>query len=118
MQLTARQLDDSLDQPSQFFRSSLEATIRQLKRMAGWQERGSFEYKVAAYNPGFSLVAIDPGTRHGVVIVEFHGFHNQVTNTRMHIELTRALSEQWYMYWIGQFERIWQAATDPTASQH
>ncbi len=42
--------------------------------------------------------------------VEFHGFHNQVTNTWMHIELTRAESEQWYGYWIEQFERIWQAA--------
>jgi len=54
--------------------------------------------------------AVDPGTSRGVVIVEFHGFHNQVTNTRMHIELTRAESEQWYGYWIEQFERIWQAA--------
>jgi hypothetical protein len=45
-----------------------------------------------------------------VVIVEFHGFHNQVTNTRMHIELRRADSEQWYAYWLEQFERIWQAA--------
>jgi hypothetical protein len=35
---------------------------------------------------------------------------DQVTNTRMHIELTRAEGEQWYGYWIDQFERIWQAA--------
>jgi hypothetical protein len=64
-----------------------------------------------------SLVAIDPGARHGVVIVEFHGFHNQVTNTRMHIELTPAVSDQWYSYWLSQFERIWQAAKVPAASQ-
>jgi hypothetical protein len=115
VELATRQLDDSLDQPSQLFRSSLEATIGQLQRMAGWKERGSFQYKLAAYSPGFSLVAVDPGTRHGIVIVEFHGFHNQVTNTRMHIELSRANSEQWYTYWIGQFERIWQAAKDPAA---
>jgi hypothetical protein len=118
VQLATRQLDDSLDYPSQLFRSSLEATVRQLQRMAAWQERGSFEYRLADYNPGFSLVAIDPATRSGVVIVEFHGFHNQVTNTRMHIELTRAISDQWYTYWLGQFERIWQAARAPTASQH
>jgi hypothetical protein len=78
---------------------------------------GSFGYRLASYNPGFSLVAIDPGARHGVVMVEFHGFHNQVTNTRMHIELTRAISDQWYSYWLGQFERIWQAAKVPAASQ-
>jgi hypothetical protein len=44
------------------------------------------------------------------MIVEFHGFHNQVTNTRMHIELTRDDSGQWYAYWLEQFDHIWQAA--------
>jgi len=117
VQLATRQLDDSLDFPSQLFRSSLEATVRQLQRMAAWQERGSFEYRLADYSPGFSLVAIDPGTRHGVVIVEFHGFHNQVTNTRMHIELTRSISDQWCTYWLGQFERIWQAARPPATGR-
>ena len=113
VQLTTQQLDDSLDFPTQMFPSSLEATLRQLHRMAAWQARGSFEYRLAGYNPGFSLVAIDPGTRQGVVIVEFHGFHNQVTNARMHIELTRTQSEQWYTYWLAQFERIWRAAQPP-----
>jgi hypothetical protein len=117
VQFATRQLDDSLDFPSQLFRSSLEATVRQLQRMAAWRERGSFEYRLADYNPGFSLVAIDPGSRHGAVIVEFHGFHNQVTNTRMHIELTRAISDQWCTYWLGQFERIWQAAHAPASTQ-
>jgi hypothetical protein len=117
VQFATRQLDDSLDAPSEVFRSSLDATVGQLQRMAAWQERGSFQYRLAAYSPGFSLVAIDPGARHGVVIVEFHGFHNQVTNTRMHIELTRAISEQWYLYWLGQFERIWQTAQVPAAAQ-
>lgn len=118
VQFATRQLDDSLDSPSELFRSSLEATIGQLQRMTAWRERGSFEYRLADYNPGFSLVAIDPGSRHGVVIVEFHGFHNQVTNTRMHIELTRTISEQWYTYWLGQFERIWQVAHVPASTQH
>jgi hypothetical protein len=116
VQFATRQLDDSLDFPSELFRSSLEATCRQLQRMAAWQERGSFEYRLADYSPGFSLVAIDPGARDGVVIVEFHGFHNQVTNTRMHIELTRAISDQWYTYWLTQFDRIWQAAHAPPVS--
>jgi hypothetical protein len=114
--IATRQLDDPLDFPAaQLFRSSLGATVRQLQRMAGWRERGSFEYRLAGYNPGFSLVAIDPSDRHGLVIVEFHGFHNQVMSSRMHIELTRATSEQWYSYWLGQFDRIWQAAQVPAA---
>jgi hypothetical protein len=36
-------------------------------------------------------------------------------SSRMHIELTRATSEQWYSYWLGQFDRIWQAAQVPAA---
>ena len=113
VQLATRQLDDSLDYPSQLFRSSLEATSRQLERMATWPVRGSFDYRFLDYNPGFSLVAVDPATSHGVVIVEFHGFHNQVTNTRMHIELSRTGSEHWYAYWLDQFDRIWRAAGPP-----
>lgn len=110
VELATRQLDDSLDYPAQMFRSSLESTIRQLERLRARPARGSFEYRLLDYNPGFSLVAIDPGTRHGVVIVEFHGFHNQVTSTRMHIELTKRDSEQWHAYWLDQFDRIWRAA--------
>jgi hypothetical protein len=117
VQLATRQLDHSLDYPSQLFGSSLQATLGQLQRMAAWQERGSFEYRLVGYSPGFSLVAVDPGTRHGVVIVEFHGFHNKVTNSRMHIELTRAASEQWYAYWLDQFDRIWRAAHAPATGQ-
>jgi hypothetical protein len=109
------QLDDadSLDSPTQLFRAALQATIGQLQRMAGRQLRGSFEYRLLDYSPGFSLVAINPAGRDGVVIVEFHGFHSQVTSARMHIELTRSASEQWYAYWLDQFERIWREARAP-----
>jgi hypothetical protein len=110
VQLAGRQLDDSLDQPLQLFRSSLDATIQQLRRLAGRPLKGSFEYRMLDYNPGFSLVVIDPGTRHGVVVVEFHGFHNELVGSRMHIEITRADSERWYVYWLDQFDHIWQAA--------
>jgi hypothetical protein len=118
IEFATRQLDDSLDYPStQLFRSSLDATVQRLQRMATWHEPGSFSYRLAGYNPGFSLVAVNPGDRHGALIVEFHGWHNQVTNTRMHIELTRATSDQWYSYWLGQFDRIWQAAQEPAPSE-
>jgi hypothetical protein len=113
VEYATRQLDDSLDYPPQLFLSSLQATIRQLRRLTSVRSRGSFAYRLLNFSPGFSLVAIDPGKRHGVLIVEFHGFHNELTSTRMHIELTRDSSEQWYEYWLGQFDRIWRAATDP-----
>ena len=108
--LATRQLDDSLDYPTQKFRASLEATIGKLEAIAGWPVVGSFQHRLLAYNPGFSLVAIDPTSRGGRVIVEFHAFHNEATSSRMHVELTRKQSDHWYTYWTDQFERIWSAA--------
>jgi hypothetical protein len=113
VQLAIRQLDDSLDQPLQLFRSSLDATIQQLRRLAGRSLKGTFEYRLLDYNPGFSIVAIDPSARNGVVIVEIHGFHNEMIGSRMHIEITRTDSERWYAYWLDQFDHIWQAAHSP-----
>jgi hypothetical protein len=84
--------------------------------MHAWKARGSFDYKLLNYNPGFSLVAVDPSSRNGQVIVEFHGFHNEATSSRMHIELTRQQSERWYTYWTEQFQRIWDAAAPPTSA--
>lgn len=111
VQITTRQLDDSLDYPTQNFSSSLQATLHLLQAVASWNFMGTFAYRLLGYNPGFSMVAIDPSARNGCVIVEFHGFHNEATSSRMHIEITRRQSEHWYDYWTDQFNRIWHAAT-------
>jgi hypothetical protein len=110
VRLAARQLDDSVDFPSQTLQTSLESTLQRLRLMSTWNIPGSLECRLLGYNPGFSLVAIDPGTRHGTVIVEFHGFHNEATTSRMHLELTRAIAPRWYAYWSDQFHHIWHAA--------
>ncbi|MGH3693656.1 MAG: hypothetical protein ACRDRX_06620 [Pseudonocardiaceae bacterium] len=114
--LAVQQLDDSVEYPMQRFRSSLSAVMDQLDTMGEWSVAGSFAYRLLDYNPGFSLVAIDPGERHGTVIVEFHAFHNESTASRMHLELTRADSERWYAYWIDQFDHIWSAAAQPSCA--
>jgi hypothetical protein len=111
--LTARHLDDGLDYGMKRLPEALTETVTLLERIAGWDTVGAFEYRYAPVNPGFSLVAIDPEDRHGVLIVEFHGFHNESTESRMHIELTRALSEHWYAYWLDQFTSLWQTSRPP-----
>jgi hypothetical protein len=117
VQLATRQLDDSLDYPIQDFRASLEATMRQLGAMASWRLNGSFDFRILDYNPGFSLVCVDPYSRKGHVIVEFHGFHNEATSSRMHLEISRQQSEHWYTYWTDQFGRIWDASVPPAGSR-
>ncbi len=111
--LATLQLDDSLDYPMQNFRTSLETTVGKLEVMTRWPVVGSFQYRMLAYNPGFSLVAIDPSARGGRLIVEFHAFYNEATSSRMHVEFTRKQSDRWYTYWSDQFERIWGAAAPP-----
>ena len=113
IELATRQLDDALTQPSHEFPAALAATVGKLQTMARWPVAGSFEYRLLAYNPGFSLVAIDPGARGGRLIVEFHAFHNEATSSRMHVEITRKQSDRWYTYWAEQFENIWSAASPP-----
>ncbi len=109
------QLDDDLDYPPQLFLTSLQATIGQLQRLAS-QGSDGFAYRLLDFNPGFSLVAIDPTAADGQVIVEFHGFHSESMTSRMHVELTREDGGSWYGYWLDQFERIWRAARPPDDS--
>lgn len=106
-----RWLSDSLEFSSHRFAQSLAEVIGRLKAMAQWPHNGEFAYRLLAHNPGFSLVAIDPGTRGGTLTVEFHGVHNESTSARMHITLTRSDSAHWYSYWLDQFEHIWRNAS-------
>lgn len=112
-QLAIRQLDDSVDYPIQDFRDSQQTVVRQLRAMSNWCNEGSFEYRFLEYNPGFSLVAINPNARNGHIIVEFHGFHNVATSSRMHIEISHQDSDQWFAYWVDQFNQIWQSSSVP-----
>lgn len=111
--LCVKQLDESLLYPLQDFRRSLTTSVEQLRRMADWQVAGTFAYRFAEYNPGFSIVAIDPTQAHGRIIVEFHGYHNEAIGSRMHITLTRRTSERWFHYWAHQLDEIWSTARLP-----
>lgn len=115
VQLASRQLDDSTDYPVQNLPVALGITATRLDAMAQWSTPGLFEHRYVGYSPGFSLVAVDPHTRHGVVMVEIHGFHNESTGSRMHIQLRRGDSEHWFAYWVDQFESLWDAAREPEA---
>ena len=112
--LAARQLDDAVDFPMQKLHDALPTTVSRLASMSGWDVPGNLDVRYAAYSPGFSLVAVDPYEKHGVLIVEFHGFHNESTGSRMHIEIHRRDTEHWYEYWTDQFETLWSASRPPT----
>jgi hypothetical protein len=110
VELASRQLDHSTDYPTVDLGTALPGAVHRLGNMAGWSVAGTFEHRFAPFNPGFSVVAIDPRRKGGVVIVEFHGLHNDSDSGRMHVELTRAGSERWYEYWCEQFDDLWNRA--------
>jgi hypothetical protein len=116
LDIAVQQLDNALEFRLRDLRACLNDVIQRLRKVADeWPRAGSFEYRYLDYNPGFSLVAIDPTSRNGRVIVEFHGFHNETTMSRMHFEIGISDSQHWYRYWIAQFEHVWQAAVEPAA---
>jgi len=106
------QLDNSIDFQVQYLADELQNTLRQFKLIRSWNVAGTFDYKLLDYGPGFSLVLIDPHKNHGQIIVEIHGLHNESTDSRMHIVITKKESERWFTYWQRQFERMWQRAQD------
>lgn len=111
--LAVRQLDKSLTYQRSDFRADLRSSVDEFRRMSDWKVAGTFEYGFLPYNPGFSMIALNPGSRDGTVIVELHGFSNETTAKRMHLEFTRDNDRDWYEYWAGQFEQIWSAARAP-----
>jgi hypothetical protein len=102
------QLDALLDFPVKPASQSLKETRARLATMAGWQVDGSFGYRDIPFNPGFSLVAVNPLESGGFVNVEFHGFRNDAVRSRMHLHLNRD-DGPWYTYWLDQFEMMWSS---------
>lgn len=110
--IASRHLDES-DGQVQSLPTALATTIERLRRMSGWQVPGNMEYRLYPYNPGFSLVLLDPETWHGRAIVELHGAGHLSTFSRMHIDLRRERHERWFTYWVQQFEHLWASAERP-----
>lgn len=71
---------------------------------------GNADYRLLPYNPGFSMLIVNPDSGNGYMTVEFFGYHNQLIDERMHILIERRQSQQWFDYWKRQYEIMWAAA--------
>jgi hypothetical protein len=72
------------------------------------------EYKLLPYNPGFSMLIVNPTSGDGYLTVEFFGFHNNLIDERMHIVIERRSSQYWFEYWTKQYQTMWDASKIPT----
>ncbi|MCA9903694.1 MAG: hypothetical protein KC547_07545 [Anaerolineae bacterium] len=102
-----------LDSAGQELASDIRRTVRSLDQL---QKSGKVTYGFLPFSPGFSLTIIDPDKPGGRLIVEYHGFRNEFTGNRMHIEITRAQSEYWFDYWVNQFVEMRKVAFAPEPS--
>ncbi len=102
------QLDTDTD-----FDSSLHAVLQTLSRITSAE---GIKLRLLRFSPGFSLVILNPQSKTGRLIVEFHGFRDENIADRMHIEIPRAASPHWFGYWSSRFDAIWNAAREPDAA--
>lgn len=97
-------------------RDDIQVSLRTLQNLSARLTNGTLEYALIDYNPGFSLVVIDPDGANGRLVVEFHGYDNDVINDRMHIVITRHQSQYWFEYWAAQFNEMWKVAQQERTS--
>ncbi|WP_116022732.1 hypothetical protein [Thermomonospora umbrina] len=91
--------------------AALASGLARLRTISDWDLPGRFSCRLLGYNPGFSLLALDPG-RGGPIVVELHGVHNESSSARMHLSFTADVEPYWHEYWSEQFRRIWLNAVD------
>lgn len=102
MAILRQQLD-----PNNNLDHDIQGSLYTLDKMRDW---GKVDYRMLPYNPGFSLLVIDPDGKDGRLVVEFFGYHNNLIDDRMHILIERRSSQYWFEYWAKQYEIMWDAA--------
>jgi hypothetical protein len=102
MEILRQQLD-----PNNNLDHDIQGSLFTLEKMRAW---GKVEYRLLPYNPGFSLLVIDPDGKDGRLVVEFFGYHNNLIDDRMHILIERRTSQYWFEYWAKQYQIMWDAS--------
>jgi hypothetical protein len=96
------QLDDSLD-----FDRTLDNSLATLRRLS---DAGDCQVRLLAFNPGFSMVVVNPTRSDGYLILELHGFGDENISDRMHLRIGRAESLHWFDYWAARYRAMWEEA--------
>jgi len=70
---------------------------------------GSMSVRLIPYAPSFGMVNLDTKKKQGIVFVEVYP-HKYGYNTPPTFHLTPEQDKDWYTYFVGQFEQMWDAA--------
>jgi hypothetical protein len=102
MNILRQQLD-----PNNNLDHDIQGTLFTLEKMRAW---GKVDFRLLPYSPGFSLLVVDPDGTDGRLTVEFYGYHNNMIDDRMHVEIERRASHYWFEYWEKQYRIMWESA--------
>ena len=69
----------------------------------------SISVRLLSYAPSFGLLSFDANKKNGIIFVEVYP-HKYGYRTPPTFELTPENDEDWYRYFVDQFEEMWQAA--------
>lgn len=86
--------------------SSIRAALGVLESLLYEPSPGSCEIRLSEVFLPFSMVAVNPNTHHGSMVVEFYAYRKKV-DERPHLHLTAGESPHWFGYYRTQFESIW-----------
>jgi len=95
--------------------NKLEAEIRATKEncrelLKRGVEPGTFEIRETEMMPGYSMVILNPSEHNGEMVVEYLGYHIDVSE-RPHIEFNAARDRRWFTFYLNQYEELWENAT-------
>ena len=101
-----------------YYRMHVDSSLRELAYLyKGEQDNralkkenvGNIIVKLLSYAPSFGMINIDPNQRDGVVFVELYP-HKFGYETPPTFDLTQERDQDWYSYFVRQFEQMWDVA--------
>lgn len=109
-----RQLDE---QEGNFLGADIERTRASLLKLQRDFPQ-TVEFDVLPYSPGFSMTVVNHDRFDGLVIVELFGFNLASRHDRMHILIRRVESEEWFTYWVRQYQKMWETTPAGRKQMH
>lgn len=108
-----------------YHRNRLDSSLRELayiyKRMSEMKPQkgnklGSFSVKLMSYAPSFGMLSVDVKQKEGISFIEIYP-HKFGYMPPLLFDLTPERDQEWFEYFINQFDVMWEAAKswDPKA---
>jgi hypothetical protein len=105
---------------TEYYRVRLDATLRELEYLfQSWEEfkaiqvdgekMGTLSVRLMSYAPSYGILSFDPNHENGVAIVELYT-HKLGYKSPPTFDLTAHRDGNWYKYFLGQFDEMWNAA--------